>query len=141
MQVSVQATEQGITRVGWDGADSATAPAQQARHVLNDYFAGKQVDFNTLTFAPQGTPFQQRVWQAMCEIPYGETVTYGDIAKKLNSSPRAVGGAVGANPIPILIPCHRVMGANGAMTGYSGAGGIATKKILLELEKIKVGEV
>jgi methylated-DNA-[protein]-cysteine S-methyltransferase len=82
---------------------------------------------------PQGTPFQHSVWQALLKIPYGETVTYGAIALALNSAPRAVGQAVGANPIPIIIPCHRVMAQNG-WGGYSGLGGIETKKKLLALE-------
>ena len=81
-----------------------------------------------------GTPFQQRVWKQLLEIPYGETITYGDLAKKLGcKSAQAVGGAVGRNPISILVPCHRVVGADGSLTGY--AGGVERKDALLKLEK------
>ena len=83
---------------------------------------------------PIGTPFQQRVWKQLLEIPYGETVTYGELSKKLGcKSAQAVGGAVGRNPISILIPCHRVMGVGGKLTGY--AGGVEEKAFLLGLEK------
>lgn len=87
--------------------------------------------------APQGSPFRQAVWKQLLEIPYGETATYGEITRKLRergipAAPQAVGGAVGHNPISILIPCHRVVGTNGSLTGY--AGGIEKKRFLLELE-------
>ena len=90
-------------------------------------------------FAPQGSPFRRAVWKLLLEIPYGETSTYGEITRKLRESgipaaPQAVGGAVGHNPISILIPCHRVVGANGSLTGY--AGGIEKKLFLLELEGV-----
>ena len=102
---------------------------------LADYFAKQppRVDFAALDLV--GTPFQRRVWAALVEIPWGETCTYGDLAARLGSSARAVGGAVGANPAPILVPCHRVMGANGAMTGFSAPGGVATKAWLLAHER------
>jgi len=86
-----------------------------------------------LPLEPPGTAFQKAVWALLTEIPYGKTVTYGDLARRLSSSPRAVGGAVGRNPISILIPCHRVVGADGSLTGY--AGGLAAKKLLLALEE------
>ena len=82
--------------------------------------------------APEGTPFRQRVWAALLAIPFGETVTYGELARLLGTSPRAVGNAVGHNPVSILIPCHRVLGADGSLTGY--AGGPERKRALLELE-------
>ena len=104
----------------------------QARAWLKDYFAGKQPDLNGIPLAPPGTDFQKRVWQYLLTIPYGETRTYGDLAKALDSSPRAVGGAVGRNPISILIPCHRVVGSDGSLTGY--AGGLEAKRFLLALE-------
>jgi methylated-DNA-[protein]-cysteine S-methyltransferase len=92
-----------------------------------------------LPLAPIGGEFRQNVWNILCEIPYGEVITYGDIAKKIaakmdkkSMSSQAVGGAVGHNPISVIIPCHRVVGANGSLTGY--AGGLAVKKKLLELE-------
>jgi methylated-DNA-[protein]-cysteine S-methyltransferase len=74
------------------------------------------------------------VWHRMAKIPYGKTMTYGDLAHAIGSAPRAVGGACGRNPIAIILPCHRVIGGSGALTGYSGAGGINTKQFLLELE-------
>lgn len=104
----------------------------KARTWLKDYFAGKQPDLNGIPLAPPGTDFQKRVWQYLLTIPYGETRTYGDLAKALDSSPRATGGAVGRNPISILIPCHRVVGSDGSLTGY--AGGLEAKRFLLELE-------
>ena len=91
---------------------------------LEAYFAGRRPEV-TVPLAPAGTPFQRAVWQALTEIPYGETVSYGALAARLSSAPRAVGGAVGRNPISILIPCHRVVGADGRLTGY--AGGLAAK--------------
>lgn len=82
---------------------------------------------------PRGTPFQQAVWEALKSIPYGQTRTYGEIAAQLHSSPRAVGAAVGRNPVSLMIPCHRAVGANGGLTGY--AGGLDRKKWLLDLEE------
>lgn len=102
---------------------------------LDKYFDGKnpEIDFK---LKPEGTEFRLKVWKILCEIPYGETLTYGEIASKISSvmSAQAVGGAVGHNPISILIPCHRVLGANFKLTGY--AGGIDRKMKLLDLEKI-----
>ena len=104
---------------------------------LDLYFAGKKPDFMP-PLAPVGTPFQQAVWEILKTTPYGETTTYGAIAKQLEKdtgrrmSAQAVGGAVGRNPISILIPCHRVIGANGSLTGY--AGGLDKKECLLGLE-------
>ena len=106
---------------------------------LDAYFAGKQplLDFD---IDPSGTPFQKAVWKCLCDIPYGETTTYGEIAKRVahllgkeKMGARAVGRAVGSNPISIIIPCHRVLGANGALTGY--AWGLERKIKLLDLEK------
>ena len=103
-----------------------------AKAWLQEYFAGRRLPV-TLPLEPSGTAFQQAVWALLREIPYGATVTYGDLARQLSSSPRAVGGAVGRNPISILIPCHRVVGAGGALTGY--AGGLTAKRFLLGLER------
>lgn len=100
---------------------------------LDAYFAGARDAFD-LPFAPAGSPFQKRVCQAMSAIPLGQTRTYGEIADDLDSAARAVGRACGANPIPVLIPCHRVLAANGGLGGYSGAGGLKTKVFLLKLE-------
>ncbi|MBQ0134623.1 MAG: methylated-DNA--[protein]-cysteine S-methyltransferase [Clostridiales bacterium] len=104
--------------------------------LLQRYFAGENPDFSCLPLAPAGTPFRQRVWSALRDIPYGATVSYGELAKALHSSPRAVGGAVGHNPISILIPCHRVVAADGALQGY--AGGVKRKRFLLTLEQTTV---
>lgn len=104
---------------------------------LRGYFAGTRRVFD-LPLAPAGTPFRQRVWAALLDIPHGGVATYGDIARSLGTAPRAVGGACGANPIPILIPCHRVLGAGGLSGGYSGAGGLATKSSLLALEGVVI---
>lgn len=99
---------------------------------LDEYFRGNNPK-TAIKLAPVGTPFQQKVWKELEKIPYGDTVSYGDIAKKLGiRSGQAVGGAVGRNPISIIIPCHRVVGKNKALTGY--AGGIDKKLLLLKLE-------
>lgn len=125
-----------ITRLSW----GKSAPESGSVHVLgraqawlDAYFAGT-VRPVTVKLDPRGTPFQRRVWQAMLAIPPGATATYGDLAQQLGSGARAVGGACGANPIPILIPCHRVVAADGGLGGYSGAGGLKTKRTLLDLE-------
>jgi methylated-DNA-[protein]-cysteine S-methyltransferase len=100
---------------------------------LHEYFAGKRFHFD-LQLSPQGTAFQKRVWKGLCEIGYGKTCSYGELAKKLGNAKasRAVGMANGRNPISIIVPCHRVIGANGTLTGYGG--GLAAKKWLLEHE-------
>lgn len=107
-----------------------------AKTWFDDYFKGlnPKIDFK---LKPQGSEFRRKVWNILAEIPYGETMSYGEIAGIISPemSPRAVGGAVGHNPIAILIPCHRVLGANGKLTGY--AGGLGRKIELLRVEKIK----
>ena len=114
---------------------------RQVESWLESYFSGKQTSI-TIPLQPKGTSFQQRVWQILQEIPYGETMTYGEIAHRIAKekgvetfSAQAVGQAVGKNPISILIPCHRVLGKNGALTGY--AGGVHRKEKLLQLERGK----
>ncbi len=109
------------------------APFRDAIDQLKAYFAGKLSAFN-LTLAPEGTEFQQSVWRALLDIPYGETTSYGAVAKRIGkpSAIRAVGAANGANPIPIVIPCHRVIGRNGKLTGFGG--GLPRKELLLKLE-------
>lgn len=108
---------------------------------LDSYFHGEHPPLDELNLAPVGSPFQHSVWRLLCKIPYGEIVTYGDLAKTIavqrgikKMSAQAVGGAVGSNPISIIIPCHRVVGANGNLTGYGG--GIDKKIALLKLEGI-----
>lgn len=114
----------------------------KVRRWLDHYFRGEQEEI-TFPLAPKGSDFQKSVWDILREIPYGETITYGEIAKELSKrqgkasvSAQAVGGAVARNPISILIPCHRVVGANGSLTGY--AGGIGRKIKLLTLEKADI---
>ena len=103
---------------------------------LDDYFKGNKPSINDLDIAPEGSDFRLKVWEILCEIPYGETVTYGEIAERISKEKRmsaqAVGGAVAHNPISIIIPCHRVIGADGKLTGY--AGGIDRKRFLLNHE-------
>lgn len=117
---------------GWGRDQTPTALLERARDQLHAYFDGAPVVFD-LPLAPLGTAYRQRVWAALCRIPRGETRSYRDIAREAGGSARSVGGANGANPIPILIPCHRVVAAAG-LGGYSGGDGIATKRLLLDLE-------
>ena len=112
------------------GEDELT---QAARTQLDEYFAGARAAFD-LPLAPIGPPFRQRVWAQLTKLRFGETISYSGIAASLkNSAPRAVGGAVGANPISIIIPCHRVVGKDGSLTGF--AGGLERKQFLLALEQ------
>jgi methylated-DNA-[protein]-cysteine S-methyltransferase len=122
----------GKPEAGW--TESARGPVGDAVRQLREYFSGKRTDFD-LPLEPQGTPFQRGVWKRLEEIPYGETISYGELAKRVGNpkASRAVGAANGQNPIPIVIPCHRVIGANGKLTGFGG--GLPTKEKLLELEK------
>ncbi len=106
---------------------------REAREQLQDYFDRRRTTFD-LPLAPAGSAFQARVWAALRAIPHGETRSYADLARSLGSAPRAIGQANGRNPIPILIPCHRVVAADGALGGYSGLDGPATKRFLLDLE-------
>lgn len=118
---------------GWGaGAEVATPLLRQARAQLHAYFDGDLTAFD-LPLAPAGTPYRQRVWQALCAIPYGETRSYADIAAAAGGSARSVGQANGGNPIPIIIPCHRVV-ASTHLGGYSGGDGLPTKRFLLALE-------
>jgi methylated-DNA-[protein]-cysteine S-methyltransferase len=104
------------------------------RRELDEYFAGRLARFRTVV-APDGTTFQRRVWQELQAIPYGQTISYSDLARRIDApkAVRAVGAANGANPIAIIIPCHRVIGANGSLTGFGG--GLPTKRALLDLEQ------
>ena len=109
-------------------------PLSEARRQLEEYFAGARAAFD-LPLAMRGTPFQMRVWRALCDIPFGATASYGEIARRIGApaASRAVGGANHRNPIAIVVPCHRVIGADGSLTGYGG--GEARKRKLLELEQ------
>ncbi|CAN5276229.1 methylated-DNA--[protein]-cysteine S-methyltransferase [soil metagenome] len=115
--------------------DDANHPVlQQARQQLGDYFAGRRSQFELLLDLRGGTPFQQSVWQALLAIPPGEVTSYGEVSRRIGrpAAVRAVGGAIGRNPISIIVPCHRVTGSSGALTGY--AGGLDRKTALLRLE-------
>lgn len=113
--------------------ESSSLPVfRQAVDWLDAYFAGQTLP-SLPPLAPKGSAFRQSVWEHLLKIPCGQTRTYGELARDLGSSPRAIGGAVGHNPISILIPCHRVVGADGNLTGY--AGGVDRKRFLLELER------
>ncbi len=147
--ILLAADEEGLTGLWFEGQRGCPAPRQArpagespaldaARRWLDAYFGGREPDF-----APPlhltGTPFQLAVWALLREIPYGKTVSYGEMARRLamrrgltRTSARAVGGAVGRNPVSLIVPCHRVIGADGSLTGY--AGGIDRKRALLALE-------
>ena len=137
-------TTKGLAGVWFEGQKHHPAPLavvrrpddallRRAADQLHAYFAGESVVFD-IPLDLQGTPFQRSVWQALLAIPGGQTRSYGEIAKALGSADavRAVGGAVGRNPVSVIVPCHRVIGSDGSLTGY--AGGVDRKKALLELE-------
>lgn len=120
-----------------DAGDICSCPVlQKAAAWLDSYFRGKKPDLAAIPLKPKGTAFQQAVWAILAAIPYGKTATYGEIARQLGEkmSAQAVGQAVGKNPIAILLPCHRVLGAKDKITGFSG--GLEKKRFLLQLEHI-----
>lgn len=118
-------------RRDWHGGDNEVLQAAQQQ--LGEYFAGRRRVFD-LPLAPVGTEFQRTVWQALADIPYGSTISYAQLAQRLGNpnGTRAVGAANGRNPLPIVLPCHRVIGADGGLTGFGG--GLPTKEFLLRLE-------
>ncbi len=134
-EVTISEDGGSIVALDWGrGRDQEATPLlREACDQLQDYFDGKRMSFD-LPLAPEGSNFQKRVWTALCAIPPGETRSYADIARTIGSAPRAVGGANGANPIPLFIPCHRVIAADGSLGGYSGGDGPATKRFLLDHE-------
>ncbi|MBJ7251241.1 MAG: methylated-DNA--[protein]-cysteine S-methyltransferase [Acetobacteraceae bacterium] len=134
-EVTISEDGDAIVALDWGrGRDQEATPLlREARDQLQEYFDGKRMSFD-LPLAPEGSEFQKRVWAALCAIPPGETRSYADIARTIGSAPRAVGGANGANPIPLFIPCHRVIAADGTLGGYSGGDGPATKRYLLDHE-------
>ncbi|MEE8517208.1 MAG: methylated-DNA--[protein]-cysteine S-methyltransferase [Alphaproteobacteria bacterium] len=125
----------GLQSLDWgdDSFDTETDVLAEAKRQLEAYFRGELKTFE-LPFAPMGTPFQQKVWRRLRQIPYGDTVSYGELAAKLGTGPRAVARACATNPLAIFIPCHRVVAASGSLTGYSGGQGVHTKRALLRLE-------
>lgn len=148
--ILLAADERGLTGLWFEGQkyfartlsteceERETPALADAAHWLDVYFSGREPDF-TPPLHPAGTPFQRTVWALLGQIPYGETTTYGALAQTLaarvglaSMSAQAVGGAVGHNPVSIIVPCHRVVGADGSLTGY--AGGIERKIVLLCLE-------
>jgi len=134
--LTVTEEDGAITRLRWRGTAATVAPTPllaEAARQLAAYFDKSLKDFD-LPLRPEGSPFQQAVWQAMCRIPSGSTRSYGAIAAEVGAPARAVGGACGTNPIPIIIPCHRILATGGALGGYSGQGGNETKLFLLALE-------
>jgi methylated-DNA-[protein]-cysteine S-methyltransferase len=136
--VGLVASDVGLRFVRFDGErvrpEGSSPVLDEACAQLEAYFAGDLIDFD-LPFDLQGTDFQRRCWLALATIPYGQTVSYGEQARRLGLGPasaRAVGAANGQNPLPIVLPCHRVIGANGSLTGFGG--GLPTKRFLLEHE-------
>ncbi|GAA0614192.1 methylated-DNA--[protein]-cysteine S-methyltransferase [Sporichthya brevicatena] len=114
--------------------DGTSVVLKEADRQLGEYFACERTTFD-LPLAADGTPFQRRVWAALCEIPYGETISYGELARRIGqpTASRAVGLANGRNPISVVVPCHRVIGSSGKLVGYGG--GLSRKQTLLELEQ------
>ncbi len=133
-----------ITQVAFADEVSTTtdvAILREAARQLESYFAGELEEFN-LPLAPSGTDFQRRVWAALLDVPYGQTASYGEIATRLGlplSASRAIGLANGSNPIAIVVPCHRIIGADGSLTGYGG--GLDNKRLLLQLEQSRRDDV
>jgi methylated-DNA-[protein]-cysteine S-methyltransferase len=120
---------------GRAGRDSPTPLLRSAAQQLDAYFRGQRKMFD-LPLGPAGTAFQQAVWEGMRRIPYGRTCSYADLARELDSGPRAIGGACARNPLPIIIPCHRVLASGQRIGGYGSPGGLDTKRFLLELEGV-----
>jgi methylated-DNA-[protein]-cysteine S-methyltransferase len=144
-QMLLVADGEGLSGVYFDGQkylprveqewrrDARYAPLSQAKRELAEYFGGERECFET-ALAPEGTPFQQDVWKAISTVGFGETITYGELARRTGcpGSARAAGAATGRNPVSIIVPCHRIVGSNGSLTGY--AGGLDRKRALLALE-------
>jgi methylated-DNA-[protein]-cysteine S-methyltransferase len=133
-RLTIAEDDGAVVRIQWgEGGDGRKTPllAEAARQ-LAAYFGGRLMQFD-LPLRPAGSAFDHRVWVAMQQIPYGQTRRYGELAMAIGSTPRAIGGACGRNPIPIVVPCHRVL-ASGGLGGYSGGQGLATKRVLLALE-------
>jgi methylated-DNA-[protein]-cysteine S-methyltransferase len=144
-RLKLVADDTGLAAVLWENDRPARVPLERSSELgshpvlkaasaqLEEYFAGTRRDFD-VALSPRGTPFQRKVWNALARIPFGATRSYGELAREISkpSASRAVGMANGRNPISIIVPCHRVIGANGALTGF--AGGLEAKKYLLAFE-------
>ena len=144
-QMLLVAADEGLSGVYFDGQkylprvepewrrDARHAPLRQAKRELAEYFGGERERFET-ALAPVGTPFQRSVWKAISTVGFGETISYRELARRAGcaGSERAAGAATGRNPISIIVPCHRIVGSNGSLTGY--AGGLERKRALLALE-------
>jgi methylated-DNA-[protein]-cysteine S-methyltransferase len=149
--LTVVAGSKGITNIHFEGhaprfQEAARRPMPEVAGQLESYFAGERQAFE-LDLDLHGAPLQRAVWSRLLEIPYGETMTYGQMAKRINEAlfdpelepyrrPRIAGAAIGRNPVPVVVPCHRVIGADGSLTGYFG--GVERKKVLLELEGVRL---
>ncbi|MDX2152395.1 MAG: methylated-DNA--[protein]-cysteine S-methyltransferase [Bryobacteraceae bacterium] len=131
--LTVAASETGITAVafGHHGGTAETRLLAEARRQLTEWFGGCRRHFD-LPLCLRGTPFQQTVWAALLEMPYGETISYLDLARRVGNVPRAVGQANGSNPVAVIVPCHRVINHNGGLGGYGG--GLDVKRWLLDFE-------
>lgn len=140
-RLALEAEGDALTGVRWTGAaerardEKATPVLREARRQLGAYFKARLRRFD-LPLAARGTPFQKSVWRMMSDIPFGETATYGGMAMALGSGPRAIGMACGRNPLPIIVPCHRVLASGGKEGGFSGGRGLPTKRQLLALEGV-----
>lgn len=135
--ISFSASKRAVPlRPDWEKDE---APFAETISQLREYFHGNLRDFD-LQLAPEGTPFQLRVWELLREIPFGETISYGELARRVGDpkSARAVGLANGSNPIPIIIPCHRVIGSNGKLVGYGGGLEIKEKLLALESQQMRL---
>ena len=144
-QMLLVAADEGLSGVYFDGQkylprvepewrrEARHAPLRQAKRELAEYFGGERERFET-ALAPEGTPFQRSVWKAISTVGFGDTITYGELARRAGrpESVRAAGAATGRNPISIIVPCHRIVGSSGSLTGY--AGGLDRKRALLALE-------
>jgi methylated-DNA-[protein]-cysteine S-methyltransferase len=139
-EITLSEEDGAIVALDWGrGRDQArTALLDRAIAQLQDYFDGTRRVFD-LPLRPHGTAFQRRLWAALAAIPFGEARSYGDLAREIGSAARAVGQGSGANPIPLLIPCHRVLAAGGGLGGYSGGDGPPTKAWLLAHERRHLG--
>jgi methylated-DNA-[protein]-cysteine S-methyltransferase len=140
--IRLVAGDNGLTALSWDGEENVDQESSDpqlllARTELTQYFSGELRHFTAKVDFSRWQGFTARVYAALCTVPYGETITYGELARRVGqpAAARAVGRIMAKNPLPIILPCHRVIAANGAMTGYSGGAGIATKVFLLNHEK------